>query len=76
MKIDKEILKNTSTCEKKFQCLNNESNSLCKVVDSINQEVHFVKCLCKDICNYQMSYGLSNICTCPTRKEIFNKYSI
>jgi len=76
IEIDKEILKKTTDCKKNFECLNKDCNVLCKVVININQDVLFVKCLCKDICNYQMFYGYETICTCPTRKEIFNKYSI
>ena len=76
MEIDKEILNNTTNCEKNFDCLTNDKHVYCKVENAINNEVHFVKCLHDDSCTYKMSFGYSYICTCPTRKEIFNKFSI
>ena len=76
MKIDKKVLKKTTECKKNFVCLDNNSNILCKVVDSIKQEIHFVRCLTEIDCNYKLLYGDNCICTCPTRKEIFIKYEI
>ena len=76
MKIDKEVLKKTTECKKNFECLDNDCNILCKVVDSINQEIHFVRCLTEIDCNYKLYFGQKCICTCPTRKKIFTKYGI
>lgn len=76
MEIDKIIIEKTLNCNKNFDCLNNNAHVCCKVEDCINNEVHFIKCLEKLQCTYKMSFGESFICTCPTRKEIFNKYKI
>ena len=76
MEIDKEILNNTTNCEKNFDCLTNCKHIYCKVEYALADEVHFVKCLYDEHCTYKMSFGFSYICNCPTRKEIFNKYGI
>ncbi len=72
--IKSKILKATSKCTQNFGCLGNE-NHVClgKVGNSIGSKVHFVNCI-ERRCLYQMSYGYSIICNCPTRKEIHNKY--
>ena len=75
MEIDKELLEKTTDCNKDFACLNNDKHICCKVEHCVNNKVHFVKCL-DNYCSYRMSYGYSDICNCPIRKEIFNKYNI
>ena len=72
MKISKETLDKTVYCKKDFDCIKN-NNICCKVVDCVNKEVYFVECR-KFFCNYRLNYGNSDICNCPTRKEIYNKY--
>lgn len=76
-KIDKKILDATIHCKYNFECLQNE-NHLClnaNVDSCVNDSVHFINC--NEPChNYKISFGNSNICFCPTRKEIFNKYNL
>lgn len=77
--ISEKILKETTKCEKDFPCLSSGGKGLCKVEDSIGGEVCFIES--KDNsnwgdCSYQASFGYSYMCTCPTRKEIYNKYEI
>ncbi len=74
MEIDEKIIADTIRCEKNFKCLSGNMNVYCQVENCINNEVHFIKCINKLNCSYKMSFGDSFICTCPTRKEIFNKY--
>jgi len=73
MEIEKEILDKTVHCTKDFDCLKN-NNIHCKVENCVNNEVYFVECCEKNPCNYRVNFGNSHICTCPTRKEIYNKY--
>lgn len=75
MEITKETIEKTTKCLKNFECLNGGSIR-CKVEDCINNEVHFVKSSSTEYCPYNLSFGDDNICTCPTRKEIYNKYGI
>ena len=73
LKINKETLEKTVHCKKDFDCIKN-NNICCKVESCVNKEVHFVECSEKKSCYYRMTFGHSDICTCPTRKEIYNKY--
>jgi len=75
MEIDNEIKEQTS-CKKGFSCLDTECKSCCKVVNCINDKVHFINFTSKDYCSFKMSFGYSDICNCPTRKELFNKYGL
>lgn len=74
MEIDKNIIADTVKCEKNFDCLTGNNLVYCKVENYVNNEVHFIKCTDRLRCSYKMSFGDSFICTCPTRKGIFNKY--
>jgi hypothetical protein len=74
MEIDKNIIAETVKCEKNFDCLNMNKHVYCKVENCINEKVHFIKGV--DNLSYKMSFGDSFFCTCPTRKEIFNKYRL
>jgi hypothetical protein len=76
MIIDKNILEKTTKCEKNFKCLDNPKEICCKVEEVIDNKVFFVKCLSYDYCNYKTPYGYSNICSCPTRIEIYRKHKI
>jgi len=76
MDISKEIIESTTNCEKDFACLKSDGVVCCKVESCINGKIHFVQNVSKSYCAYKMSFGNSFICNCPTRKEIFNKYSI
>ena len=77
MNIDKEVLKQTTKCEKSFSCLKNTNHVYCKVESCVSKKVHFIKCLNNDeYCVYKMAFGTSFVCNCPTRKEIFNKFEI
>ena len=75
MEIEKEILDKTTLCNKDFDCIKN-NNIRCKVTRNVDKKVIFVECREKNFCNYKMSFGNSDICTCPTRKEIFKKYGL
>ena len=76
MLINDRIVTETILCEKNFECLKSNMPVYCKVENCVSKKVHFVKCLDNSHCSYKMTFGSSKICTCPTRKEIFNKYKI
>ena len=76
MEIDKKIIKKTIKCEQDFVCLKHIDDSYCccgEVINSIAENVLFVACA-NNLCQYKMNFGSSTICSCPTRKEIHNKY--
>lgn len=70
----------TKRCMNGFSCLRKETTCLCKVEYSLHNKrspiIIFVQYDGQRICNYKMSFGFSYVCTCPTRKEIFEKYRI
>jgi len=72
-KIDKKIIDATA-CEKSFECLANP-DYLCKVTTCINGEVHFLWCSEKE-CKFKISFGDDCFCSCPVRKEIYNRYKV
>ncbi len=74
IEIDKEIIDKTTKCEKCFSCLSDNLEQSCKVEYCVSNTVYFVKCLNAALCSYKVSFGGSYFCTCPIRKEIYNKY--
>lgn len=75
MEISKESLEKTIHCHKDFACV--KCNEICcTVIQNIDNKVIFVECEENVECSYKMSFGNSFICTCPTRKEINNKYGL
>ncbi len=73
--IDEKTLKEAAhRCNKDFECLKIENHScFAEVNRTINYKVYFVNCK-NSICNYNLNFGGSNICNCPVRQEVYNKY--
>lgn len=63
-------------CKHDFACLKPGHHALCKVQDCINGKVHFIECNDQNYCVYRTSFGYGHICSCPVRKEIYNKYKL
>lgn len=76
MEIDALIIKSAYSCSKKQKCINDKGFIYCKVERCLNNEILFLECKEQLNCNYQLSYGNCQICRCPVRIEIFNKYKI
>ncbi len=76
MEIDKEIIEKTVNCRSDFSCLKNVKHTCCEVISCISEKVHFVDFTCTNYCSYLLNYGDSQICTCPARKDIYNKYKV
>ncbi|MEE9474185.1 MAG: hypothetical protein V3V36_00780, partial [Candidatus Hydrothermarchaeaceae archaeon] len=75
-KISEEILKETKDCSNGFSCLPSGGKDVCKIEDSIGG-AHFIECKNHHgFCNYKQPFGKLCLCECPTRKEIYNEYSI
>ena len=74
--IHEEILKDTKECSKDFSCLSSEEKDICKIGKGINGEVYFLECKDAGSCNYKKTFKDCYLCSCPTRKEIYNKYGI
>ncbi len=65
----------TTKCTSGFSCLCRvDKKDLCQVESVFVGKIHFVNCLHKKHCAYQRPFGYGLFCTCPIRKEIYNKY--
>ena len=74
--VSEETITETKKCKKGFSCLPGQREDLCQVESCINGKVHFIKCLDKDPCPYQDTFGDGVICHCPIRKELYNKHGV
>lgn len=74
IQIDDNIIKKTTDCDKQFRCLADENHVYCAVELCLDEKVHFIKCVEGRACKYALSFGYSHLCTCPVRKEIYNRY--
>jgi hypothetical protein len=75
IKIDKAVLHNTTNCLYDFKCLSGEKIFLCDVVASNGEDIVEIKSKPSRSCRYCISLDSASYCTCPTRVEIFNRYS-
>jgi hypothetical protein len=72
--IDDAIIKATTKCEKNHVCLESADPLYCSVEHCLMHRIYYVKCLYEGSCPYKETLDQSTICTCPVRKEIFNRY--
>lgn len=75
--ISDQILSETKECTRGFSCLNtvqDKNPKICEVLDADGENVLFLKTKRIAECSYQISFGESLICTCPTRYAIHEKY--
>jgi hypothetical protein len=76
-KIPEEVRQCATECTKEHACLMNEKHELCPVVKNIEGKIHFIQCIEERPCKYKNHIGDSiYTCTCPVRKDIFNKYGV
>ncbi len=76
MEIDENIIKKATNCSKEHKCLKEKDFIYCKAERCICDSVLFLVCKEQIGCNYQIAYGNCQVCRCPIRIEIFNKYKI
>jgi hypothetical protein len=76
--IPEDILEKTTWCENDFSCVSiNECDKLdlCKVLFMDHEDMLHVKIKEESDCPYQWLFGLSHICHCPIRKELYINYN-
>lgn len=77
LQVSDETLKLTTKCMRNFECLTAETRNICSVERPIKGGGIFIKEKIRETCNYLMPFGFSSsICNCPTRREIYDRYSI
>jgi len=74
MEIDGEIIKKAKRCREQFSCLSNARHQCCEVVKCFDNKICFVNCDKQKRCNYRFTVGYAEICDCPVRLEMYNKY--
>ena len=75
--ISEQILIETKECTREFSCLKtgrDKEQKICEVLDANGKNVLFLKTKRIVECPYQVSFGESLICTCPTHFAIHEKY--
>lgn len=72
--IPEEIVKETTKCNKELKCLTGEAILHCNILYQAKDEDIFYQCLEKGDCAYLEPFKETTICTCPIRKEIYQRY--
>ena len=74
VKVPADVLNVTTKCPHKFSCLTSsdqcDDHKMCEVEHIKGTNVMFLKDTQQAYCPYKLSYGFSQICTCPTHYAI------
>jgi hypothetical protein len=74
--VNAEIRKKTTKCPSNFKCLTANNCPGCEIESLISENYAFVKMKEKNRnCPYAIPFGLSFLCSCPTRCEIYRKHN-
>ena len=76
IKINEDILQRTTSCNHDFKCLFGDKQRLCEVIGSIGSDMKDIKPNPEIECKYHLSFDTNNLCLCPTRNELYNRYRI
>jgi hypothetical protein len=76
LEISEESRRATTKCVKGMSCLAAVAADLCAVESCVDRKIYFVRCLHENKCAFKQSFGNWHYCTCPVRKEIFDRYNI
>jgi hypothetical protein len=70
------VIENSVDCKKNSGCLKEPENFCCKVLSCIDKKIHFIDYSSSIYCSYKITFGNSDICSCPARKALFNNKGI
>ncbi len=76
IKVSKPVVTQTTLCHNKFACLSSAQGTICKVRGHPTEETLMLDCVGDSLCKYRLSFGSWSICSCPTRKEIYDRYAV
>jgi len=69
--------KQTTKCFYQFACLKNDDWDTCSIERDIQRTFLVIKTKgIKNACPYSFAYGSLYYCTCPTRREIYQRHKI
>jgi hypothetical protein len=72
--IREDVLKGAAQCQRDRCCIHQgKKEALCAVKQSVNG-VLFVDYRHSVVCDCMLLFGIDYICTCPVRKEIYERY--
>ncbi|OGW42389.1 MAG: hypothetical protein A2010_08880 [Nitrospirae bacterium GWD2_57_9] len=74
--VSKPVLTQTTLCQNEFACLSSALTRLCKVRGHLMKDALIIDCAAGSLCKYQLSFGSWSVCSCPTRKEIYDRYTV
>lgn len=70
-----EIRNQSSRCPFGFSCVDDNRTIRCRVLDANGENVLFIE-NSRPECPYNISFGSSRICRCPTRYYLFTHWTI
>ncbi len=76
LEIQEEVLNGTTRCRKEFACLSGTGECLCDLKYCLGGKSYFIRADKDMPCNYKVNFGNYILCSCPTRKEIYNQYNM
>ena len=71
--VSEETRQETDKCWRGFACLSGDEDVICRVRDRVS-DVIFVEKTKQTYCPYDVTFGYSHICSCPVRREIYERY--
>ena len=74
IKIEEELLKKATKCEKNFSCLSEQEKDLCKINCVDKYQTLFLEKESVNHCKYILPFSNCFICICPVRNEIYKMY--
>ena len=74
--IPQDIVQKATKCTKKLRCLSESTDNLCKAICYLSKDLFFVKCLDGKDCAYFEPHEITELCTCPVRIEIYQRYNL
>jgi hypothetical protein len=74
--VEQVIRQVTGKCPNDFACLNCTPNTLCRVLACIEGGTLFIVCRHPGPCPYRKGVADRDVCSCPTRIRIFERYRL
>jgi hypothetical protein len=63
-------------CPRAHACLQESEEDLCSVSGCVDGAMHFVVCAHEGPCPYRQTVWERPLCSCPVRREIYNRYKV
>jgi hypothetical protein len=75
IEVSQKTRQRTDKCWRGFGCLSDPGSVPCAVRSCV-RGVLFVDKQTVRYCPYEVTFGYSRICSCPTRQEIYDRYGV